>query len=30
MRFSTPGSPLGIFEKSPRPSSFCPTKQNRQ
>ena len=27
---STPGSPLGIFEKSPRPSSFCPLKQNGQ
>lgn len=22
IRFSTPGSPLGILEKSPRPSSF--------
>ena len=30
MRVSTPGSPLGIFEKSPRPSSFCSLKQKGQ
>ncbi|MFD6105416.1 hydrogenase/urease maturation nickel metallochaperone HypA, partial [Nocardia salmonicida] len=30
MQFSTPGIPLGIFEKSSRPSSFCPLKQNGQ
>ncbi|SCD85413.1 hypothetical protein GA0115246_106993 [Streptomyces sp. SolWspMP-sol7th] len=30
MRCSTPGIPLGIFEKSPRPSSFWPLKQKGQ
>lgn len=30
MRFSTPGIPLGILEKSPRPSSFWPLKQKGQ
>ncbi len=30
IRCSTPGMPLGIFEKSPRPSSFCSLKQNGQ
>src|SRR5215204_4640283 len=29
-RSSTPGSPLGILRKSPRPSSFCPSKSNGQ
>ena len=29
-RFSTPGRPLGIFRKSPRPSSFWPSKSNGQ
>ena len=30
MRCSTPPIPFGIFEKSPRPSSFCSLKQNGQ
>ncbi|OLT24215.1 hypothetical protein BJF83_06950 [Nocardiopsis sp. CNR-923] len=30
IRFSTPGMPLGILEKSPTPRSFCPVKQNGQ
>ena len=30
MRCSTPPMPLGILEKSPRPSSFCSFMQNGQ
>ena len=30
IRCSTPGIPLGILEKSPRPSSFWSLKQNGQ
>ena len=30
MRSSTPGPPLGILEKSSRPSSFCSLKQKGQ
>src|SRR5215468_5726561 len=30
MRCSIPGIPFGIFEKSPRPISFCSLKQNGQ
>ena len=29
-RFSIPGPPFGIFEKSSRPSVFCPSHLNAQ
>ena len=29
-RFSRPGPPFGIFEKSSRPSVFCPSQRNAQ
>jgi hypothetical protein len=29
-RFSSPGPPFGIFEKSSLPSVFCPSQRNAQ